>query len=333
MGAEEILCEPSGPLLSDVVADGRPVAPGRLDRVGMSGIESLVTLATPNGPMRLPARVDAFVSLDDPRAKGIHMSRIVLALEALLAQRELTPGTVAALLQAIQHDQEPLSHSADLAIQVDYPVQRESLRSREFGTRIYPLRFEGTLAANGTLRTFLGTTITYSSSCPCSAALAHDIVRERFIERFGELEKLTVAEALEWLDSQNGRMPVPHSQRSRAEVSVEVDWARPSLTPLDLIDLAEQALGPPVQAAVKRIDEQEFARLNGLNALFCEDAVRRVAAALAADARIRSFRVEVQHQESLHPHDAVAAVTSPTWAGDDRTLCPTRSASRTALAE
>ena len=52
-----------------------------------------------------------------------------------------------------------------------------------------------------------------------------------------------------------------------------------------LIDRVEQALGTPVQTVVKREDEQAFARLNGENLMFCEDAARRMAAALAADPR------------------------------------------------
>ena len=44
----------------------------------------------------------------------------------------------------------------------------------------------------------------------------------------------------------------------------------------DLVDLVENSLKTPVQAAVKREDEQEFARLNGQNLMFCEDAARRL---------------------------------------------------------
>jgi GTP cyclohydrolase I len=44
--------------------------------------------------------------------------------------------------------------------------------------------------------------------------------------------------------------------------------------------------------------------------MFCEDAARRVAQALAADARVESFEATVSHFESLHAHDAVATVRS-----------------------
>src|SRR3546814_13104750 len=67
-----------------------------------------------------------------------------------------------------------------------------------------------------------------------------------------------------------------------------------------LVDAIEAAFGTPVQTAVKREDEQAFARLNAENLMFCEDAARRVAAALSADERIERFDATVSHFESLH---------------------------------
>jgi GTP cyclohydrolase I len=57
---------------------------------------------------------------------------------------------------------------------------------------------------------------------------------------------------------------------------------------------------------VKREDEQAFARLNGQNLMFCEDAARRMQSALQADERIADFWLRASHFESLHAHDAVA---------------------------
>ena len=56
----------------------------------------------------------------------------------------------------------------------------------------------------------------------------------------------------------------------------------------------EAALGTPVQTAVKREDEQAFARLNAANLMFCEDAARRVAAVLSSDRRIERFDADVE---------------------------------------
>ncbi|MBL8273040.1 MAG: GTP cyclohydrolase I FolE2, partial [Xanthomonadales bacterium] len=96
---------------------------------------------------------------------------------------------------------------------------------------------------------------------------------------------------------------------SAAEVRVRVVPAFASFPLVDLIDLAEGALKTPVQAAVKRVDEQAFALLNGANLMFCEDAARRLQQALDADERVADFWVRASHYESLHPHNAVAVAS------------------------
>lgn len=96
----------------------------------------------------------------------------------------------------------------------------------------------------------------------------------------------------------------PASRCSVAQVEVGLAASAPGFGLVALIDAIEAALATPVQTAVKRADEQAFAQLNGSNLMFVEDAVRRVRAALAN--RHPDAAVRVEHQESLHPHDAVA---------------------------
>jgi GTP cyclohydrolase IB len=74
---------------------------------------------------------------------------------------------------------------------------------------------------------------------------------------------------------------------------------------VNLIDTLEAELKTPVQAAVKREDEQEFARLNGQNLMFCEDAARKIKAVLEND-NFSDYWLQINHYESLHAHDAVA---------------------------
>ena len=100
----------------------------------------------------------------------------------------------------------------------------------------------------------------------------------------------------------------PHSQRSIAAITVQLDPSLVSLPLTALIDRAEAALRTPVQTAVKRIDEQAFARRNGENLMFCEDAARRLQAAFDVEPGVRDFHLRVTHLESLHAHDAVAEV-------------------------
>ena len=77
----------------------------------------------------------------------------------------------------------------------------------------------------------------------------------------------------------------------------------------DLVDLIENSLQTPVQAAVKREDEQEFARLNGQNLMFCEDAARRLQHSMNKAALYDDFWLRINHLESLHAHDAVSVTT------------------------
>jgi GTP cyclohydrolase I len=90
---------------------------------------------------------------------------------------------------------------------------------------------------------------------------------------------------------------------------VRLDGDRKDFPIDDLINQVEDALKTPVQAAVKREDEQEFARLNGQNLMFCEDAARRVKNALDMESDYTDYWVRVDHVESLHPHNAVSIVT------------------------
>lgn len=63
--------------------------------------------------------------------------------------------------------------------------------------------------------------IGYSSTCPCSAALARQLIRQRFAKDFAE-HPLTHDEVLAWLGSPQGILATPHSQRSSATLQVRL---------------------------------------------------------------------------------------------------------------
>ena len=110
---------------------------------------------------------------------------------------------------------------------------------------------------------------------------------------------------LDWIQSPAGSVATPHSQRSYAYIRLLLaDSIWPDLS--SLIFQLEEVVGTPVQTAVKRIDEQEFARLNAENLMFCEDAARRIKLALEAMSFVKGYWLKVEHQESLHAHNAVA---------------------------
>lgn len=295
--------------MPDVAAQAAPRHGAALDWVGMDGIELPVCFDGGDGdPQRVTAAVDAFVNLSRTDMRGIHMSRIYLLLSERLGTRAIDAPALHSLLQAMLQSHHGLSDSARLSVRFEQLVRRTALRSDHRGWRAYPVTIEAQLDQAG-FRLELGVDIVYSSTCPASAALSRQLIQEQFRQHFQATAPLDHATVLAWLGTEQGIVATPHAQRSIA--SIRVHFAEgASLNLIALIDRIEQALGTPVQTAVKREDEQAFALANGRNLMFCEDAARRIHRALDADEDIAGFWIRVRHQESLHPHDAVAEVRS-----------------------
>lgn len=292
-------------LMPDVAAQAQPHLAGALDWVGMDGIEVPVRFDAGDGQLeRASAQVGAFVNLTRPDKRGIHMSRLYLLVDQYLGAGPLDASTLEALLRAFLDSHKELADRARISIRFDQLVRRPALRSDHSGWRAYPVSIEASLCADG-FRVELGTEVVYSSTCPASAALSRQLIQEQFARDFDATGPVDHAAVLAWLGSEHGIVATPHAQRSVARLLIRLaDGATFHL--IELLDRVEQALGTPVQTAVKREDEQAFALANGANLMFCEDAARRIQKALDADLRIADFHVRLEHQESLHPHDAVA---------------------------
>lgn len=292
--------------MPDVAKNKPPVVAGTLDQVGMSEVEVLVRLNSENGThLHIPARAKGFVNLVDPNEKGIHMSRLFAVMQEDLAAEILSPDLLAKILQEFKNSHQESSDRAHFEVSFDYPVYREALVSKKKGLRFYPITLSGELSENGF--TFeMAVRVTYSSTCPCSAALARQLIQKKFDADFAGKSAIPFATIRDWIGSEEGIVATPHSQRSHADVKIKLDPKVSQFNFLSIIDLLEDALKTPVQAAVKREDEQEFALLNGANLMFCEDAARRMKKALNAETYIQDFWLRATHIESLHPHDAVA---------------------------
>jgi len=288
----------------DAAAAARP-----LDWVGMSNIALPLRVAGPDGEaITVAASVDVSVDLKDADARGIHMSRMYLQLQDAFASETVTPAGLRRVLQTLVEKQGGISTAARLVLRYEQLLLRRALASNNAGWKRYPVEIDATLR-DGHLHLALGFSVEYSSTCPASAALSRQLNAERFAEDFAAARPLSTTVVSDWLASERGLAATPHAQRSRADVRVELRPAFDEVPLASLIDALEAALATPVQTAVKREDEQAFARLNAENLMFCEDAARRVAATLSADARIERFDAQVSHFESLHAHDAVARVT------------------------
>ena len=270
-----------------------------LDWVGMRGIA--LPLRLHGQPIN--GRAAAGVSLDDGAARGIHMSRLYLALEHL-QKVELSPSALRQVLDQFLASHQGLSRSAYLDLQGQSLYRRPALISPLAGWKAYPFSLRSRLDEHG-FHVELQVEIGYSSTCPCSAALARQLIQEQFKEDFAA-KNLDHAAIYQWLGSSQGIRATPHSQRSTATLQVRLSRDCSELPLLALIDASEQVLGTALQSAVKRADEQAFALANGQNLMFCEDAARRLHGMLREQPQVAGFQLRVVHAESLHAHDAEA---------------------------
>lgn len=289
--------------LPDIASSELASKQSSLAWVGMESIDLPVQIVEPGYTRNVHARVDTQVDLPRVDIKGIHMSRLYRIVDTLVQCDVLTPAHLQdRLSQMVTSHEDCGSNNARMRIAFELLVERPALVTEGLsGWRSYPVVIEAILL-NGDFTCQIEVCAVYSSTCPCSAALARQLVERGFLEDFGSKDAVDPSEVAQWL-SQNATLATPHSQRSEAKVSVAIASDATDFGLLALIDRVEAAVGTPVQTAVKRADEQAFAALNGQNLMFVEDAARRIEASLIEYQNPRAY---VRHIESLHAHDAVA---------------------------
>ena len=251
-----------------------------IPQVGVSGFKLPLRFATPSGgPLTLEATITGTVSLEAD-LKGINMSRI---LRTFYERKEetFTLDSLAGVLE--DYGAKVGGARARIRVAFSYPILRPSLRSGLEGYQFYKVAFEAKREPSGRIRRFVVFDFVYSSACPCSAELAEHARDVR------------------------GVFAIPHSQRSKARVRVEVAGGS-TITVEDLHAHCLRALTTETQVMVKREDEQAFAELNGAYVKFVEDAARLLHEQLDADPRIVDFEAACAHLESLHSHDAVSVI-------------------------
>ncbi len=191
-----------------------------------------------------------------------------------------------------------------MQISFEHLLKRPALVSPLAGWKSYAVTVNARIE-NEMFHVELSVCVPYSSTCPCSAALARQLIQQQFQANFSE-QQVDQSAVLQWLGSADGIVATPHCQRSNAQIQVRLHSNQQVLPFTELIDRIEASLGTAVQTAVKRADEQAFALANGQNLMFCEDAARRLHKALRQVEWSTAFKLRVEHAESLHAHDAVA---------------------------
>ena len=294
--------------MPDIANRELPEEQGTLDWVGMSDVHQPLKVKDGDEMKDVQAKVQVYVNLADPTAKGIHMSRLYLLLDEHSNTRPLTASGLRMLLGSVLESHHDLSTNAFVEFSFDHFVRRKALLSENSGWSSYPVSVKGTLIG-GEIALELSIEVQYSSTCPCSAALARQLIQSQFERDFGQSGQIDKEDVQAWLGLEESIVATPHSQRSTAKVMVSLAEEVGDLPITDLINGIEEVLKTPVQSAVKREDEQEFARLNGENLMFVEDAGRRIKNSLSEQEKFNDFWVRIEHHESLHAHDAVGVFT------------------------
>ena len=249
-------------------------------QVGISGFRLPLNYVGPDGEnLNIETAVTGTVSLDADK-KGINMSRIIRIFYEY-KKETFSPEIFAKILR--QYKEKLDSREARLKAQFSYPMLQDSLRSGLQGFQFYDCCFEGIIDRADRIRKIIHFDFVYSSACPCASELSEHARENRNL------------------------LAIPHSQRSKARVSVEVHPDK-EISLLELRDLCINGLKTETQVMVRREDEQAFAELNGANVKFVEDAARLLYAQLNEEPKIIDFRVVCSHFESLHSHDAVAVL-------------------------
>jgi GTP cyclohydrolase I len=251
-----------------------------IQQVGVSNFKLPLKFRTKKKEiLTLEASITGTVSLEAD-LKGINMSRIVRSFydhKDAVFTGEWMGKILCAYLKDVK------SKDARLKVSFSYPMLQPSLRSGLEGYQFYDVAFEGVLTRAGEYRRFIHFDFVYSSACPCSAELSEHARDTR------------------------GVYTVPHSQRSKARVTLEEADGK-KIWIEDVHALCLRALKTETQVMVKREDEQAFAELNGAHLKFVEDAARLLYREFDADERIKDFRIACSHLESLHSHDAVSVI-------------------------
>ncbi|WIV49894.1 GTP cyclohydrolase FolE2 [Marivivens sp. LCG002] len=256
-------------------------AKANIQHVGISNFRLPIRFKTrDSADITLETSVTGTVSLEAEK-KGINMSRIMRTFYKH-SEKEFSFEVISAALDDYKTDLQ--SFDARIQMRFRFPLLVKSLRSGLEGYQYYDIALELVEVA-GVRKRIMHLDYVYSSTCPCSLELSEHARQFR------------------------GQLATPHSQRSVARISVELEEQGPVMWFEDLIELARAAVATETQVMVKREDEQAFAELNAANPIFVEDAARLFCEQLQKDARVGDFRVIASHQESLHSHDAVSVLT------------------------
>jgi GTP cyclohydrolase I len=242
-----------------------------LDKVGVKGVKyPIVVLDKEKKYQDTVARINMYVDL--PRHfRGTHMSRFIEILDR--HRGRMTLHNIDPILTEMKEKLD--ARSAHLEIAFPYFIEKTAPISGQKSIMAYDCKF---IASQGDGEDdhdelIVEVNVPVMSLCPCSKEI-----------------------------SSRGA----HNQRSIVTVRIKTKgfiWIE------DIVKLVEGAASSDVYALLKREDEKYITEKAYDNPRFAEDMVRQIAVELENTPQITWFSVETENYESIHNHNAYAAVS------------------------
>lgn len=259
------------------IQETKPAIQIPIKEVGVENVEVPFLLERKTGGVvHMQANVSMRTNLDGD-TKGISMSRLLRTLTKYLNQplkQKLIRDILIDLMENVG------STESYMRFDFDYPIERSSPLSPYKFPVYHKCRFEGRLI-DGSFRFFQGAKVQYASYCPCSAELSNDLLIKTGLGGF------------------------PHAQRSFAEMIVESVYGGKIVYLEDIIDCVEKGIKTLPYPIIKRVDEQEIAKIASKNPIFVEDAIRQISIELD-NLPVYDWIVKCIHEESIHTSEAIA---------------------------
>lgn len=281
--------------LVDVQA-GKPTFTIPVNRVGVRGIKYPVRVKRGDREIDLLTEIDIFVNLPSTR-KGADFSRKIEAVNEIILARKVVPSIEDLSSEIATRTLEKLDYSSscDVSISADYLVEKRSPSGAPIIVN-YKILGETHISDRDRKDTMVGVVVQGINACPCAMETTRALISRDFP---GNEELLS-------------RIPtISHNQRNLVTLKLGIPDGK-TVEADELVGLAEGVLGGSLYSLLKRIDEGNLVYNAHKNPKFVEDIVREIG--YLAVEKYSDFPdsaklyIESRSEESIHPHDAFAAI-------------------------
>ncbi|HLM27164.1 MAG TPA: GTP cyclohydrolase MptA [Thermoleophilaceae bacterium] len=291
-------------LLDPDVQARRPSTSVSLSRVGVTGVEKVISIRAAGFEQLFYAELECFVDLAADR-KGAHMSRfeevVNEAIDEVVLSESLKAETLASHIAERVRDRQG-GLRAEVTIAARYPENKPTPVSGSLTQEIYTL-FGAAVASQHGTRRVVGVQAQGMTACPCGQEMVSAGAREALAE--DDFDESEIERILE-------RVPVAtHNQRGIGTLHVGCPTGcAETVEAADLLAIVEGSMSSEVYELMKRSDEQEVVEKAHRRPRFVEDCVREMVRMgterfghLGDDAFLSARQ---ENLETIHKHNVVA---------------------------